>query len=93
MGIPVFRSGYWHYGNAPDIEGRLIEVQREMMGLASIGRAYNVAMAVHNMTGDNVIAIPFHTFTDNSTNDPAVFNPQSPAHLTYPVLAVPIAIP
>jgi len=48
---------------------------------------------VINMTGDNVIVIPFHTFTDNSTNDPAVFNPQSPAHLTYPVLAVPIAIP
>jgi hypothetical protein len=46
-----------------------------------------------NMTGDNVIAIPFHTFTDNSTNDPAVFNPQSPAHLTFPVLAVPIATP
>jgi len=48
---------------------------------------------VINMTGDNVIAIPFHTFTDNSTNDPAVFNPQSPAHLTFPVLAVPIATP
>ena len=48
---------------------------------------------VVNMTGDNVIAIPFHTFTDNSTNDPAVFNPQSPAHLTFPVLAIPIATP
>ncbi|MBV8544242.1 MAG: fibronectin type III domain-containing protein [Acidobacteria bacterium] len=48
---------------------------------------------VVNMTGDNVIAIPFHTFTDNSTNDPAVFNPQSPAHLTFPVLAVPSATP
>jgi sugar phosphate isomerase/epimerase len=54
MGIPVFRPGYWHYGNAPDIETRQMEVQREMMGLASIGRAYNVAMAVHNMSGDNV---------------------------------------
>jgi sugar phosphate isomerase/epimerase len=54
MGIPIFRPGYWRYGNAPDIEGRMIEVQREVMGLASIARAYNVAMAVHNMTGDNV---------------------------------------
>jgi sugar phosphate isomerase/epimerase len=54
MGIPIFRPGYWHYGNAPDIEGRQLEVQREMMGLASVGRAYNVAMAVHNMSGDNV---------------------------------------
>jgi hypothetical protein len=48
---------------------------------------------VVNMTGDNVIAIPFHTFTDNSTNDPAVFNPQSPARLTFPVLAIPSATP
>jgi hypothetical protein len=28
--------------------------------------------------GIDAIAIPFHTFTDNSTNDPAVFNPASP---------------
>lgn len=48
---------------------------------------------VINMTGDNVIAIPFHTFTDNSTNDPAVFNPQSPAHATFPVIEVATATP
>jgi hypothetical protein len=48
---------------------------------------------VINVSGDNVIAIPFHTLTDNSTNDPAVFNPQSPAHATFPVIDVPIAIP
>jgi sugar phosphate isomerase/epimerase len=59
MGIPIFRPGYWHYGNAPDIEGRQLEVQREIMGLASIARAYNVAMAVHNMAGDNVGASLF----------------------------------
>jgi sugar phosphate isomerase/epimerase len=52
MGIPIFRPGYWHYGNATDSEGRQLEVQREMMGLASVARAYNVAMAVHNMTGN-----------------------------------------
>jgi len=46
-----------------------------------------------NVTGDNVIAIPFHTFTDNSTNDPAVFNPQSPAHATFPILEVATATP
>ena len=59
MGIPAFRPGYWHYGNAPDIEARQMEVQREMLGLASVGRAYNVAMAVHNMSGDNVGASLF----------------------------------
>ncbi len=54
MGIPLFRPGNWKYGNAPDLEARLTEVQREMLGLASVGRAYNVAMAVHNSSGDSV---------------------------------------
>lgn len=54
MGIPLFRPGYWRYGNAPDLEVRLTELQREIIGLAQIGRAYNVAMAVHNSSGDAV---------------------------------------
>ena len=54
MGIPLFRPGSWKYGNAPDLEARLAEVQREMLGLASVGRAYNVAMAVSNSSGDSV---------------------------------------
>jgi sugar phosphate isomerase/epimerase len=54
MGIGLFRPGYWKYGNAPDLEARLAEVQREVFGLASIARAYNVAMAVHNASGDTV---------------------------------------
>jgi L-ribulose-5-phosphate 3-epimerase len=54
MGVGLFRPGYWKYGNAPDMEARLAEVQREVFGLASIARAYNVAMAVHNGSGDSV---------------------------------------
>jgi L-ribulose-5-phosphate 3-epimerase len=54
MGIGLFRPGYWKYGNAPDLEARLVEVQREILGLASVGRAYNVAMALHNASGDAV---------------------------------------
>jgi sugar phosphate isomerase/epimerase len=54
MGVALFRPGEWKYGNAPDLEARLIEVQREMLGLASVSRAYNVAMAVHNASGDSV---------------------------------------
>ena len=39
MGIGLFRPGYWKYGNAPDLEARLTEVQREIFGLASVARA------------------------------------------------------
>jgi sugar phosphate isomerase/epimerase len=53
MGIPLFRPGYWKYGNAPR-DVRLAEVQREMLGLASIARAYNIATALHNSSGDCV---------------------------------------
>ncbi|MEO8369175.1 MAG: TIM barrel protein [Candidatus Solibacter sp.] len=54
MGIGLFRPGYWRYGNAPDLEARLTEVQREIFTLASVARAYSVAMAVHNGPGDAV---------------------------------------
>ena len=54
MGVPLFRPGYWKYGNAADLEVRLGELQREILGLASVGRAYNVAMALHNTSGDAV---------------------------------------
>ena len=54
MGIPLFRPGYWKYGRAPSRELRLAEVQREILGLASIARAYNIATALHNSSGDAV---------------------------------------
>jgi sugar phosphate isomerase/epimerase len=54
MQIPLVRPGYWHYGNAPDLDARLNEVQRELMTLASVARAYNIATCLHNMAGDYV---------------------------------------
>jgi sugar phosphate isomerase/epimerase len=54
MGIPLFRPGYWKYGNASNREVRLAQVQREMIGLASIARAYNIATALHNSSSDCV---------------------------------------
>ncbi len=54
MGIPLIRPGYWKYGNAPNREIRLAAVQREILGLASIARAYNIATALHNASGDCV---------------------------------------
>ena len=54
MGVGLFRPGSWKYGAAPDLDMRLAEVQRELLGLASIARAYNVAMAFPNANGDSV---------------------------------------
>ncbi|HTX33625.1 MAG TPA: TIM barrel protein [Bryobacteraceae bacterium] len=54
MGVPIFRSGAWRYGNAPDPQARLNEVQRDVAGLASIARAAKMTVAVQNLTGDNV---------------------------------------
>ncbi len=54
MGIGLFRPGYWRFGAAPNHEVRLAEVQRDLLGLASIARAYNVATAFHNSNGDSV---------------------------------------
>ena len=53
MGVGLFRPGYWKYDARPH-EMRLAEVQRDLLGVASIGRAYNVATAFHNGSGDSV---------------------------------------
>lgn len=52
MGIPIFRPGEWKYGNAPDVEQRVAAVQREVMGFASLGGQAQMAIALHNGTGD-----------------------------------------
>ena len=52
MGVPLFRPGYWKFANTPNIEMRLAQVQRDLFSLANVGRAYNVAMAIHNSTAE-----------------------------------------
>jgi sugar phosphate isomerase/epimerase len=54
MGVPLFRSGAWRYENAPDIQGRLGEVQRDVAALSSIARAAKMVVVVQNLTGDAV---------------------------------------
>jgi sugar phosphate isomerase/epimerase len=54
MQIPLIRPGYWRYNNAPDLDARLAEVQRDLMALASVARAYNIATCLHNRAGDYV---------------------------------------
>src|ERR1039458_9889036 len=54
MGIPLFRPGYWRYGNAANREVRLAAVQHEILSLASVARAYKIATALHNSSGDCV---------------------------------------
>jgi len=53
MQIPLIRAGTWHYGTA-DPETRLAEVQRELLGFASVARAYNLGVCLQNLTGDAV---------------------------------------
>lgn len=60
MGIPVFRAGVWKYG-AADVEARLMEVQRDISGLAAIARAVNMAVAIRNVAGDSVGASVWDT--------------------------------
>jgi L-ribulose-5-phosphate 3-epimerase len=54
MQVPLIRPGYWRYNNASDLDARLAEVQRDLMTLASVARAYNIATCLHNRAGDYV---------------------------------------
>ncbi len=53
MKIPLIRSGTWRYGSG-DPEARLNEVQRDVLMLASMARAYNMALCLPNAAGDAV---------------------------------------
>ena len=53
MGIPFFRPGHWKY-TAGEIEARMVEVQRDILGLANIARATGIAVGIHNATADYV---------------------------------------
>jgi L-ribulose-5-phosphate 3-epimerase len=61
MGVPVFRTGYWKYPPAGEVEMRLAEVQRDVSQLAAYARATNVAMAIPNVAGENVGAALWDT--------------------------------
>jgi sugar phosphate isomerase/epimerase len=54
MGVPLFRPGVWKYDGTSQIEARLVEVQREIAGLAAVGQASKMAMGLRNVAGDNV---------------------------------------
>jgi|GEM_PF-958312 len=43
---------------------------------------------VMHFDGSDTIAVPFHTFTDNSTNDPSIFNIASPTRPYVPDIDV-----
>ena len=53
MGVPFFRPGHWKYDSG-EIEARMIAAQRDIAGLAAIGRATGIAVGIHNATADYV---------------------------------------
>lgn len=50
-GVPFFRPGYWRFPGAS-----LAGMKAQIVGLASVGRAYNMAMGVPNTASEAVIA-------------------------------------
>ena len=54
MKVPFFKPGYWRYGPNEDIETRLAQTQREIAGLALLGRTYGMTCGVHNHSGNYV---------------------------------------
>ncbi len=49
-GVPFFRPGYWKFPGA-----RLIEMKAQIVGLANVGRAYNMAMGLPNTAGEALL--------------------------------------
>ncbi len=50
-GVPFFRPGYWRFPGA-----RLTDLKNQIVLLASVGRAYNMAMGLPNTAGANLLS-------------------------------------
>ena len=50
-GVPLFRPGYWRFPGA-----QLTQLKTQIVGLGSLGKAYNMAMGVPNTGGAALIA-------------------------------------
>jgi len=48
IGVPFFRPGHWKFTGSVEIETQLPFVQRDVAGLAQLGRACKMAMGIHN---------------------------------------------
>ncbi len=54
MKVPYFKLGYWPYRPNDNIEARVAEVRRDVLGLVMQGRTYGMAAGFHNHSGANV---------------------------------------
>jgi sugar phosphate isomerase/epimerase len=48
IGVPFFRPGHWKMTGSAEIQMQLPMIQRDIAGLAQLGRATKMAMGVHN---------------------------------------------
>jgi len=54
MKVPFFKLGYWPYRPADNIDTRLAEVRRDVVGLVAQAQAYGMTAGFHNHSGNNV---------------------------------------
>jgi sugar phosphate isomerase/epimerase len=61
INVRCFKPGYWRYTPGENIEARLMQVKRDLLGLVALGRHYGIACGMHNHSGDNVGAAVWDT--------------------------------
>jgi sugar phosphate isomerase/epimerase len=48
IGVPFFRPGHWKFTGSMEVQMELALVQRDIVGLAQLGRFTKMAMGIHN---------------------------------------------
>src|SRR5579862_7772089 len=71
MKVPYFKLGYWPYRPNDNIEARVAEVRRDVLGLVIQGRTYGMAAGFHNHSGSNVGEAVWDTRSIIEGMDPA----------------------
>lgn len=50
--IPYWKTGYWRYTTAADLDRKMAEVQNALGGFAALSRVYQTCCGVHNHSGN-----------------------------------------
>ncbi len=67
--VPLYRLGYWQYGNTVPIEQRLVQVRQDLVQLLPLAQRSTITAMVHNRAGGFVGQSIWDTQTVISTID------------------------
>ena len=91
--ITTAHATFFHFSATRPLTQKVLDLPGDYVFMQSADSFFGEPVVegdtiVIHFDGNDTIAVPFHTFTDNSTNDPSIFNVASPMRTFVPDIDV-----